>query len=158
MPARLDWKGGEVRARMAAAAVAGINFTNEDAVKKAQARHREFPPASEPHERFASRSGALAASYAVKEPAVEAGGRVRGTWGSDVDSSLYVEIGTSRKRSGFPRADVRAAEGGGDMWAIPGPSVPPQMADRRTMRPAAAQANRLLALRIGAVFRGEGLG
>ena len=155
MPARLNWRGPEVRAKMAAAAAIGIDFTNADAVKKARARHRQFPPSSEPHERFASRSGALAASYAVKEPAVEAGGRVRGTWGSDVGYSLFVEIGTSRKRSGFPHADVRAAEGGGDMWAIPGPSVPPQMADRRTMRPAAAQAQRLLAGRIGMAFRGE---
>lgn len=157
MPATFIWKGPEVREKMRAAAVAGVDFTMEDAARKAERNHREYPPSSAPHERFASRSGALAASYAVKDPAVEVAGKVRGTWGSDLRYSLFVEIGTSRKRSGFPRAEVRAAEGGGDMWAIPGPSVPPQMADRRTMRPAQAEAQRLLALRIGAAFRGEEL-
>lgn len=157
MPAVLIWKGREVREKMRAAAATGIDFTLADAARKASAHHRQYPPASAPHERFAGRTHALEDSYAIKEPAAEEGGVVRGTWGSDDDISLYVEIGTSRKRSGFPRAAVRAAEGGGNMWAIPGPSVPPQMADRRTMRPAAQEANMRLGERIGAAFRGEEL-
>jgi hypothetical protein len=157
MPFVLDWKGREVRDRVAAAAVAGVDATMADAVRKAKANHRQYPPASAPGERYANRTGAESASMTIKEPAVEEGGVVRGTWGADADSSLYVEIGTSRKRSGFPRAEVRAAEGEGDMWAIPPPSAPPQMAARYTLRPAAQMANQLLAARIAAAFMGEGL-
>ncbi len=157
MPFAIDWKGPEVRDKVAAAAIAGVDFTMEDAVRKSKANHVAYPPASLPGERYANRTGSETASLTVKDPAGIVGARVRGTWGADNDTSLYVEIGTSRKGSGAPRAEIRAAEGGGDMWAIPPPSNPPQMAARYTLRPAASQANRLLAARIGMAFRGEEL-
>jgi hypothetical protein len=153
--ATLDWKGADVRRRVAAACVVAVDATLADGVRKAKADHPGYPPASAPGERYASRTGFLLGSTTIQEPAVLAGAHVRGTWGSDANYALYVELGTSRKESGYPRAQVRAAESGGDMWAIPGPSDPAQMAARYTLRPAAQEANSLLGVRIGLAYRGE---
>ena len=157
MPATLDWKGPEVRRKVAGACVLAVDATMADGVKKAKADHPGYPPASRPGERYASRTGFAVASTTIKAAAVLIGAHVRGTWGSDDNTSLFVEIGTSRKGSGAPRADVRAAAGDGNMWAIPGPSDPAQMAARYTLRPAAQDANSLLALRIAAAYNGAAL-
>lgn len=155
MPFVLDWKGPTVRRHVEAACIIGVDATMADAVRKAKQDHGSYPPASAPGERYANRTGFETAAMTIKAPAAPFGAHVRGAWGNDANTSLYVEIGTSRKGSGAPRAEERAAEGGGDMWAIPPPSSPPQMAARYTIRPAAQQANSLLAVRIGAAYRGE---
>jgi hypothetical protein len=157
MPFVLDWKGDDIRRKVAAAAIVGVDATLARAVDLAKADHPSYPPASQAGERYASRVGFAVASTTIKAPAVLVGAHVRGTWGADADYSLFLEIGTSRKDSGEPRADVRAAEGDGNMWAIPGPSSSPQMAARYTLRPAAAEANSLLAVRIGLAYRGEAM-
>lgn len=155
--ARLNWKGDEIRRKVAAAAALGVDRTLADAVRKAKADHPAYPPASAPGERFATRTGFLEGSIKIVAAAAPAGPLIGGQWGADANYALYVELGTSRKGSGAPRAQVRAAEGGGNMWAIPGPASPPQMAARYTLRPAATEAYRLLPMRIGAAFRGEEL-
>jgi hypothetical protein len=155
----LDWKGAEVRRRVAAACAVGVDATMEDAAGKARAAHPAYPPASEPGERYATRTGDLTASIGVKDPAVEIAAHVVGVWGASADDALYVEIGTSRKGSGAPRAQTRALTGASaGMWAIPGPSDPPQMSARYYLRPAASEAYSLLGLRIAAAYQGTELG
>lgn len=153
--ALIDWKGSEVREHVVEAARIGIDETMADAVRKARANHPHYPPASAPGERYASRTGDNVADITIKVPASHDGLHIRGVWGSTNHLSLYLEIGTSRKASGFPRAQERAAAAGGDMWAVPPPSEPPQMAARYTLRPAASMAYKLLPVRMGIAFRGE---
>lgn len=152
----LRWKGREVRDRVRRAAETGVDETMEEAVRLSKLGHPDYPPASEPGERYASRTGANVAEIRIKMPAVEEGTFVRGLWGSEDDVSLFLEIGTSRKASGFPRAAQRAAEGHGDMWAIPPPSSPPQMAARPTLRPSAQIAYDGLARRIAIAYQAGG--
>lgn len=151
----VDWKGAAVRQHVAEACRLGVDATMDDAVRKARAGHPEYPPSSRPGAPYANRSGSLVSGTVVKVKALLEGSRIRGVWGNLRDYSLFVEIGTSRDDSGFPRAQARAAEGAGDMWAIPPPSEPPRMAARFTLRPAASLAYKKLGARIGAFFRGE---
>lgn len=148
----LKWNGAAVRRRVARAAAVGIDETMEEGVRLSKAGHPDYPPASAPGERYASRTGSNVAAIRIKVAAVEAGTKVSGLWGSDDDVSLFLEIGTSRKNSGAPRAAERAAAGGGDMWAIPPPASPPQMAARLTLRPSAQVAYTGLARRIAIAY------
>lgn len=157
--ATFNWNGDQIKERMRAASKLGIDKTMSDCVSDARGSHPAYPPASEPGERFAYRSpGFDTAATDIKEPAhLDDDGNVTGSWGSNADYSLYLEIGTSRPDSGEPRAQVREAEGGGDMSAIPGPSDPPLMAARPTLRPAADSKYPELGANIGAAYRGEEL-
>lgn len=155
----LDWKGAEVRAKVAAAATLGLDATMAEAVAIAKTDHPPYPPSSAPETPYANRTGFLTGSTTIKAAAVEVGNRISGRWGSDANYSLYVEIGTSRKSSGAPRAEVRALVGpSAGMWEIsyPSPSEHPQMAPRYYLRPAADVAYRGLAGKI-ALFYGAGL-
>lgn len=152
MPFVLNWEGKKVARKVATAAAVGIDATMAEAVRLAKEDHLPYPPPSAPGERFHNRTGFLASSIQIVSPAEPTVFNIKGQWGADANYALYVEIGTSCKDSGFPRAQQRAAEGMGDMYAIPGPSVPPQMAARYTLRPAAAEAYPMLASFIAAAY------
>lgn len=159
MPFTLIWKGAEVRAKVAGAATLGVDATMAEGVTIAKAGHPSYPPSSMPDTPYANRTGFLTGSTTIKAPAVEVGSKIAGLWGSDANYSLYVEIGTSRKDSGAPRAEVRALVGPEiGMWEIsyPSPSEHPQMAPRYSLRPAADVAYRGLAGKI-ALFYASGL-
>jgi hypothetical protein len=151
--ATIKWYGDEVRAKVAAAAAVGVDVTNEKAAEKAEANHPEYPPASQPYERYADRTGDESRSIAVFTEAVEEDDRVHGQWGATAKQSLFLEIGTSMAG---PTAVEREQMGGGDMDAIPDP-VGPKMAPRPFLRPAADEEYPLLGVRIGAAFRGESM-
>lgn len=153
----LNWNGDQVKARMRSAAKLGVDKTMGDCVADARSNHPAYPPASEPGERYANRTGFDIASIDIMEPAEALGEKVSGRWGSTSNVALFLEIGTSREGSGEPRAEVREAEGDGDMDAIPPPSSPPLMAPRPTLRPAADTHYPGLSKNIGAAFRGEAL-
>lgn len=155
--ARIDWRGKQVAARVAAASTLGVDKTMSECVHDAKSGHPAYPPASEPGERYANRIGFASGSIQIFDAASFDGRKVSGSWGSGANYALYLEIGTSRKDSGFPRAQVREAEGGGDMNAIPPPSDPPLMAARPVLRPAADAIYPRLPGRIGAAYRGESL-
>lgn len=143
-----------MRAKVAGAAKVGVDATMAACVKDAKDNHPGFPPASEPGERFHSRTGFQVGSIRIMEEATErTETEIVGQWGSDSEYGLYLEIGTS---VAGPTAQERAAAGGGDMDAIPPPEGP-LMAPRPYLRPAADRENSFLAARIGAVFRGEPL-
>ena len=89
----------------------GIDETMEATVHRA----KEF------HE-YDDHTGLLQDSVMVLERAHNQGPYlIAGQWGSLVDYSLYVEIGTSRPWSGAPRAEQRAEAAGGDMGEIAPP-------------------------------------
>lgn len=148
--ARIDWNGKNVAAKMAAAAVLGVEKTMADCVSDARADHPPFPPASEPGERYANRTSHETGSIMSNGAAFD-GRRVVGSWGAYADYSLFLEIGTSI--SG-PTATAREIVGGGDMDLIPPPEGP-LMAPRPFLRPATDKEYPLLGARIGAYFRGE---
>jgi hypothetical protein len=152
--ATLRWNGAEVRRKIVAAAHVGVDTTMAAAVRHAAANHPGYPPASEPYERFHSRTGFEVGSIKIfdaaslRDPTV-----IAGQWGADASQSIYLEIGTS---IAGPTAGARALAGAGDMSAIP-PPIGPLMAPRPFLRPAADEEYPLLAARIGAVYRGESL-
>lgn len=148
--AKIVWRGKEVAAKMAAASVLGVEKTISECVHDAAADHPPFPPASEPYERYANRTGNE--TGAIRSNGAEFDGRrTRGTWGAYTNYALFLEIGTS---IAGPTATERESIGGGDMDAIP-PPVGPLMAPRPFLRPAADKEYPLLGARIGAAFRGE---
>lgn len=152
------WNGDAIKRRAIAASALGIDKTMSECVADARTGHPSYPPASEPGERYANRTNFAIMATDIMEPAVDTGdGRVKGRWGSTDETALFVEIGTSREDSGSPRAEVREAQGGGDMHAIPPPSEPPLMAARPTLRPAADAHYPGLAGNIGRAYRGESL-
>jgi hypothetical protein len=156
--ARIVWNGGAIKARVSDAAALGIDKTMSDCVADARGGHEAYPPASEPGERYANRTNFAVAATDIMEPASPVGdGHVKGRWGSRDETALFVEIGTSRKDSGFPRAQAREAAADGDMNAIPPPSDPALMEPRPTLRPAADAHYPGLSGYIGAAYRGESL-
>ena len=155
--AQIDWKGGQVARRMTQAAAAGVDKTMSECVTDARSGHEQYPPASAPGQRYADRTGFALASTDISKHATPEGTRIAGAWGSSAEYALYLEIGTSREDSGFPRAQVREAEGAGDMDQIPPPSDPPLMAPRPTLRPAADAQYPKLRAWIAAAFQGRAL-
>lgn len=152
----LDWKGDEVRRHVAEASVIGVEATMEEGVAIARSGHPEFPPASAPDTRYANRTLELMGSTSVKDHAHLRGAKVVGVWGADANYALYVELGTSRKDSGAPRAQIRALRGPElGMWEItyPSPNEHPLMAPRYTLRPAADEAYRGLVRRIRTAYQ-----
>lgn len=157
---RVRWNGAAVRARVAAAAVIGVDQTLAACVVDAKSTHE-----------YENRTGFMNASTTIFDWATWEGDRVSGKWGAHAYYALFLEIGTSRPWSGAPRAQVRAAEGHGDMWAIPPPQpigphtdtkwvkgerIPgtgPLMTERMSLRPAAAREYPLLAERISIAYR-----
>lgn len=103
--ARIEWKGKQVLAEMAAAATVGVDKTMGECVSTAK---REHP--------YEDQTGFETGSIAVGEHAKAEGMKVSGTWGGYSNYSLFLEIGTSRIGA---TAQERAQEGGGNMWAIP---------------------------------------
>lgn len=152
-----EWRGDAVRERMEKAAALGVDKTMSECVGDARSGHPAYPPASEPGERYANRTGFDTASTDILDPAHSDGTRVHGSWGALSEVALFLEIGTSREGSGMPTASEREEMGGGDMDAIPGPSEPPLMAPRPTLRPASDKHYPGLAEWIGMAFRGEEL-
>jgi hypothetical protein len=148
--ATIVWKGREVAAKMAAAAVLGVEKTMADCVSDAKADHPPFPPASLPYERYANRTGFETGAIRSNGAKFD-GRRAVGTWGAYTNYALFLEIGTS---IAGPTATEREITGGGDMDAIP-PPIGPLMAPRPFLRPAGDKEYPLLATRIGAAFRGE---
>ena len=156
--ATLKWNGDAVRRQLAAASALGIDKTMADCVTDAKSGHEVYPPASEPGERYAIRTGhAIGATQILQPAGPDEPGTIRGRWGSTDETALFVEIGTSREDSGFPRAQEREAAADGDMHAIPPPSDPPLMAARPTLRPAADTHYPGLPSNIGRAYRGESL-
>jgi hypothetical protein len=158
--ASLNWNGDQIKTRMRAAAKLGIDKTMADCVRDARSNHPAYPPVSQPGERYANRTGYDIAAIDLMEPAhtvAADSSKVTGRWGSTSEIALFLEIGTSRMDSGEPRAAEREAIGDGDMDAIPGPSDPPLMAPRPTLRPAADTHYPNLGKNIGAAYRGEKL-
>lgn len=155
--ASIEWNGQGVSARVRAAAAAGVDKTMSECVTDARSGHPAYPPASEPGERYANRTGFDVASTDIQDHAHADVDRVHGSWGSTADYALFVEIGTSRESSGFPTAAQREAAGAGNADAIPPPSDPPRMAARPTLRPAADANYPKLPGWIGAAYRGERL-
>ncbi len=156
--ARLDWKGGDVRRKVALACAVGIDATMAEAVRLAKADHAPYPPSSAPGERFHSRMAFLEGSIQIFDEAIPSNEVwIAGSWGAEANYSLYVELGTSRKASGAPRAQMRARSATPPgMYAIPGPAVPPLMAARYTLRPAAVEAYMLLGANIAAAYNAGG--
>jgi hypothetical protein len=148
--ARLVWRGGEVADKMAAAAALGIDQTMAECVKHAKSDHPTFPPASQPYTRFHNRTGFEVGSIKILDGAsMRDAATVGGSWGSDSNYGLFLEIGTSIEG---PTAEQRAIAAGGDMSMI-APAAGPLMAPRPWARPAADLHYPLLAGRIGAAFR-----
>src|SRR6185503_11774662 len=148
--ARIEWNGKAIKEKMRAASVAGVEKTIAEAVHDARADHPAYPPASEPYERYANRTGHSIGEI-VSKGAHETEEGVTGKWGGYSHNALFMEIGTSVTG---PTATERMIEGAGDMDAIP-PPVGPLMAPRPTLRPAADKEYPLLAERIAAAFAGE---
>lgn len=175
--ARINWKGRDVAARMAAAAQLGIDKTMSECVSTAK---RDHP--------WVNRDGFEEGSIRMGAATLK-GRKVTGRWGAYARYSLFLEIGTSRIGA---TAFMREQAGGGMMWAIPGPKpeegekvrqsftiLPPGsmddqadwvtlrdrpsigegplMAPRPFLRPAADLHYRRLRYYIGAAFRGESL-
>ena len=154
MPATLEWFGGLVADKIAAAATLSIDYTMAEFVTHSKDDHPGYPPASAPYTRFANRTGFQASSIQILEDASLDGTIVSGQWGSDSGYALYLEIGTSE--SG-PTAEAREAAADGAMSLIP-PPIGPLMAPRPYLRPASDVKYPHLAERIGGTFRGESLG
>jgi hypothetical protein len=154
MPARVVWNGGIVADKMAAAAKLSIDHTMAECVTHGKDDHPGYPPASEPYERFANRTGFQTGSIQILEDASPDGTVIGGQWGSDSNSALYLEIGTSEAG---PTAEAREIAADGNMGLIP-PPIGPLMAPRPFLRPAADIEYPQLAKRIGATYRGESLG
>jgi hypothetical protein len=156
--ARFEWNGDKILAKMTAAAELGVDKVMSDCVDQARSDHAAYPPASAPGEPYANRTDFATQSIRMGQAEIDpATMRVAGHWGGYAHYMLFLEIGTSRKDSGMPTATVREEEGGGNMDAIPGPSEPPLMAARPTLRPAADRNYPNLARFIGEAFRGEEL-
>lgn len=149
--ASFKWNGDRLKKRAIAASELGVDRTMGECVAEAKTGHPEFPPASNPGERYANRTGSLAGSIQMIAPAMFEGGKVNGSWGSLSNIALFLEIGTSR--SG-PDAMEREAAGGGNMWAIPAPDDT-LMAARPTLRPTADIQYPLLRSRVAAAFQGR---
>lgn len=148
--AAFKWNGKEIAAKAAEAAVMGVERTMAECVSDARSDHPPFPPASEPYERYANRTGFE--TGAIKSNGAHYDGvRVVGTWGAYTNYALFLEIGTS---VAGPTATEREETGAGDMDAIP-PPIGPLMAPRPFLRPATDREYPLLASRIASYFRGE---
>lgn len=149
--ATLIWKGDEVLAKVKGAAKLGIDETMAACVEHAKDNHPGYPPASEPYTRFANRTAHLVSSLQIIEDAQVDDDTIRGTWGSDAEEALYLEIGTSVEG---PTAPDRAALGDLLEGTIPPPEGP-LMAPRPYLRPAADDPSGYpsLARRIAEAFR-----
>lgn len=115
--AKVDWNGDDVMRRMAAAAAVGVNLTMGDCVRGARREHE-----------YVDQTGFLTASTDIREPAHLDGTMVEGTWGSDADYALFVEIGTSRIG---PTATEREVAADGDMWDVADPKPEPGVTVRQ---------------------------
>jgi hypothetical protein len=103
----IKWNGAQLRARAAQSAALAVDRTMTEAVRSASREHS-----------YTNQDGFLEASTDVIEAAHRDGDRIVGRWGSTADYALEVEIGTSRIG---PNVSEREAQGGGNMWEIPGP-------------------------------------
>lgn len=148
--AKIDWKGKQVAAKVAAASVLGVEKTMAECVSDARANHPVFPPASEPYERYANRTGFETGAIRSNGASFD-GRKATGTWGAYTNYALFLEIGTS---VAGPTATDREIAGGGDMDAIP-PPIGPLMAPRPYLRPASDAEYPLLASRIAAYYNGQ---
>ena len=148
--ARIEWNGDAVAAKMRAASVRAVEHTIAEAVSDARANHPDYPPASQPYERYANRT-AFETNAIVSHGAHETDEGVTGTWGAYTNYSLFLEIGTSVEG---PTATERMIEGAGDMDAVP-PPIGPLMAPRPYLRPAADKEYPLLVERIALAFADE---
>lgn len=155
--ARFTSRRTEVMKRVRASVALAIDDTMAKCVVDARADHPPYPPASKPYERYANRTTFLTNSIALLDGARPVGPvRITGSWGAHAGTAVFLEIGTSRKESGAPRAQVRAERAGGDPALItpPEPVGHPQMAPRPFLRPAEERHYPLLALRCAAAFNG----
>jgi hypothetical protein len=118
--ATLKWNGDAIKRKMAAAATVGISETMAECVADAKANHPDYPPASQPYERYANRSGTETGSIMMHPPTTD-GLTVSGRWGGYTEYSLFLEIGTSRTG---PTAFERAEAADGNMDAITPPLYP----------------------------------
>ena len=149
---RLDWRGDEVKAKVAAATMLAVDKTMSACVDDAKANHPGYPPASKPYEPYANRTATAVGSIRISDFASANGFIISGEWGSaDVNYALFLEIGTS---TSGPTAEERAA--GGLLNAIP-PPIGPLMAPRPVLRPAADREYPLLGARIRAALAGTHL-
>lgn len=145
----LVWNGEALKAKMRAAVIVAIDETMGMCVEESTRDHPEYPPASEPFFPWANRTKALTDSVRVLESAHPVSPwRVSGTWGADLDYSLFIEIGTSRQG---PTATDRMIAADGDPNLIV-PEIGPLMARRHAMVPASDRQYPQLALRIAEAF------
>lgn len=107
---KLDWRGNEVFAQVAAATVLAADATLSAAADHAKRDHE-----------YIDRTGFLSGSVAVLRPAVFQGLKVSGSFGATANYALYVEVGTSRVGA-TARGRVVASEGWG---TIPAPRPAP---------------------------------
>jgi len=82
----LDWAGARVKIKAAAAAKIGIQTCMELAVEKARSNHPDYPPESEPFERYHRRTDQTIAATQILEDAdikdwVGSNPYVTGRWG-----------------------------------------------------------------------------
>ena len=93
-----EWNGKAVAAKVAAAAEIGVEKTMADCVHDARADHPAFPPASEPYERYANRTGFETGAIRSNGATFD-GRRAFGATGSAyTEYALFLEIGTSVPR------------------------------------------------------------
>lgn len=150
-----EWYGDRIMEKARTASMVAIDHTIAACVSDSKDDHPGWPPTSEPFERFASRTGFAVGSFQIFEVAHPTGpNEIHGTWGSDGNYLLFLEIGTSRVGA---TAEERAAAAAGDIEAI-APPEDPLMEARPWADPAMDRHYPLLAGRIAAVFRGESLG
>lgn len=155
--ATFSWNGRALLEKATEAAKAGIDRTMSECVDDARRGHEAYPPASQPGEKYANRTGFDVQSIRILDNADGSvgatleEGKVHGRWGSLSNIALFLEIGTS---VAGPNAMEREDAAGGDMDAI-APPIGPLMAARPTLRPASDREYPLLRPRIGAAFRGE---
>jgi hypothetical protein len=143
--ARMTWNGDRLVAKAEAASVLGVDATMAACVSDAKRDHE-----------WKNVTGFEEGSIGLIDPAFVKVDKVQGRWGAEANTSLWLEIGTSREDSGAPRAEVRAQAAGGNMSAVtpPQPADDPLMIPRPYLRPAADRQYPLLRVRIGAAMRG----
>jgi hypothetical protein len=165
--ARLVWEGEHLSHNMALAASKAINRVMADCVAQAKSNHqnkaaRTGHPYSYSREDYWNQTGDLTNSIRIFDFATPRS-VITGSWGSDSDHAIYVEIGTSEYGE---TVEERVATAHGDADAIPPPEGP-LMAARHTwpeadsegfLRPAADMHNRRLVGLVREEFKALGGG
>jgi hypothetical protein len=146
---RLTWNGDELKRKAREAAALAIDQTLAECVTESKAEHPAFPPVSKPFTPWANRTTAMTRAVRIFSAAAPSGpSTITGSWGSDMDYALFLEIGTSRAG---PTATARADAAGGDPKLV-APEIGPLMARRHAMIPSSDRQYPLLAGRVRDAF------